>query len=296
MKPKRQSPTLLEAAHGSPTLGEITPSVGSEMPLGAGGVFQRFARAAAILCLRASRSAALMVFGMPLPILPSACAALFIGLGDFGCAVNLDPSPVFFIRSVEGFREAVVNAAVGLDGCLECVPSGHLEEALGGSVALPKHDVVCVGGGFAFCFHGGFGLLVFGGECFGQVGRGVEVGLHLGAGLRGVKLPADDGLGFLDDGRCHNGGGRPGAEIVRVASDFDLHVVGRAVSGEGCFGFFDCGSCDGQEFVHGGTVERFTESVTNYFQKSFGLDSSGGGGAELPLKNLTAALEKHNDD
>lgn len=44
---------------------------------GVGGASQRFARAAAILCRRASRSSSLIVFGTPFARRPRACAALF---------------------------------------------------------------------------------------------------------------------------------------------------------------------------------------------------------------------------
>ena len=70
------------SATGSPTpfKSEARYAEGVERGAGVGGVFQRFFRAAAIRCRRASRSPALSVFFTPLPILPSACAALFIGL------------------------------------------------------------------------------------------------------------------------------------------------------------------------------------------------------------------------
>lgn len=111
---------------------------------GVGGVFQRFFRAAAILCRRASRSPALSVFFTPLPILPSACAALFIELGNKGINVGV---PLELRRALR-----VVNLALG--------------EAVTGSgrvVNLGGHDDRDVADGFVFvagefdrgvwCFH-----------------------------------------------------------------------------------------------------------------------------------------------
>ena len=72
--------SLQHAGSPTPFKSEARYAEGVERGAGVGGVFQRFFRAASILCRRASRSPALSVFFTPLPILPSACAALFIGL------------------------------------------------------------------------------------------------------------------------------------------------------------------------------------------------------------------------
>lgn len=56
---------------------------------GAGGVFQRLARAAAILCRCASRCSSLSVFGTPLARRPRACASLFIFGPEFGIVEHI---------------------------------------------------------------------------------------------------------------------------------------------------------------------------------------------------------------
>lgn len=162
---------------------------------GVGGVFQRFFRAAAIRFARAARSLSLIFFGTPLPILPSACAALFI--------VLLDPlASAGFVGSDERRMPCEFSERQTIVTCVE---------RLGAANATEAHPI--------------FPCSVL------FVGRSVGGGFPI---LRECSL-------------------RRGCCVVVVV--------------------FLC---------HAGTVKRFTESVTNYFQKSFVADFSlgGGGGSE----------------
>jgi hypothetical protein len=179
---------------------------------GVGGVFHRFSRAAAIRFARAARSLALMFFGTPLPILPSACAALFI--------VSIQRG----VGAVEEFRDLSSDERAGLVTGIPATVGSFPRKAF---LDLGNFERAQIGDDLGDCASG---LLL--------EAAGVDV-------LLSVILAKPD-----------------------VSGSCLPCIAGRVVVGVG--------------FVHGRTVKRFTESVTNYFQKSFslGISSGGGGGSE----------------
>lgn len=102
---------------------------------GAGGVFQRFFRAAAILFDRAARSMALSVFFTPLAIRPRACAALF----------NFTSAEEVADRFLAFFLGAAARVAIGVRqhaGHPDRVPAGEEFHRRQGDAAM-RVGMVC---------------------------------------------------------------------------------------------------------------------------------------------------------